>query len=958
MASFTDLPPQFTPYTPQLPVEAMVQVGMAKQAKYEQGVQKIQAQIDQVAGMDVLRDVDKNYLQTKLNELGGNLTMFAAADFSNFQLVNSVGGMTKQIARDNIIQAAVSSTANHRKQKAEMEADKKKGTLTPDNEYKYTKQFSNYASSTDLKDEDGNPIVFSGQYIPHFDVFKFAKETFDAVKPDGFSFDQIYQLGADGKPVQDAKGNLILSPAMTRMEKEGIFPEKVKQTLSQVFSDPRVAQQLQITGEYTYRGETNNTLANKILSQKQTLIEAYDDKLIELTMQQKLGKDVQDEIDKLQTQRQQVASSYDQYANTALSNPDAVRGQLYKDDITSRYTTMFGWTKSSEKVMDNPRWRAEFDKQKEANEQSRFAQTMRFNITQEATKNYWKQKEYEQEERKIAAQASTRKPGQSLRPGDPGYGLGPAAAPPTQGNQSSDIDKLRIFEKENEEAATNFINSSDRFIWETTGLADIDKNIAYKNKLMSQGKTEDEAIHIMINDLAKQTGETPEAWRVRWGDKATVAYNKMSSQEREMRPALSTVYNQYANSRRTYDNSIAIKKQVEEQTARESGYTLADAAKLTEGLPDNMPIIYDGQSMTLTKDDYYDIAVYLRGYKSSLGFLNDEGARQAAKTAYTRLQKRGKSDLADAVLTNERLSTEGMLSAFSKTDPLTKAKALVSAAGTGLYDFGYSIINRGISPGVIESAVIAQKYANQVLAKIDNKEYETGLRTKAAVIDRAYGIRPNLNLQMLTGDSETDKNIVYNLQRTAGQYSTRGGDQINLSPDFKQFAEGLDSDPSKNILSAQVIMDQDGKPQIEIVNYDLDKKTRKGGMTITPEEAALYNINVSAIYEPREIAQLRNYIGYNGGQTSKQNIELASTYISGDAYYDEDSFPSLSNTKYRAKANIKYSGGVYIPYVYITDGTRSTKKARELPPQENLQLAVGLLKQINPTLAENILIGK
>ena len=65
MASFTDQISQFNPYIPQLPVDAMVKVGMQKQAQYDQGVQKIQGYVDNIAGMDVIRDVDKQLLQSK-----------------------------------------------------------------------------------------------------------------------------------------------------------------------------------------------------------------------------------------------------------------------------------------------------------------------------------------------------------------------------------------------------------------------------------------------------------------------------------------------------------------------------------------------------------------------------------------------------------------------------------------------------------------------------------------------------------------------------------------------------------------------------------------------------------------------------------------------------------------------------------------------------------------------------
>ena len=83
MASFTDNIPTFNSYVQQLPVEAMVSVGQAKQQQYNEGIQKIQTNIDNVAGMDIVRDVDKEYLQSKLNQLGNDTRLFAAADFSD-----------------------------------------------------------------------------------------------------------------------------------------------------------------------------------------------------------------------------------------------------------------------------------------------------------------------------------------------------------------------------------------------------------------------------------------------------------------------------------------------------------------------------------------------------------------------------------------------------------------------------------------------------------------------------------------------------------------------------------------------------------------------------------------------------------------------------------------------------------------------------------------------------------
>jgi hypothetical protein len=92
--------------------------------QYNEGYQKIQESIDQVAGLDIGRDVDKSYIQSKLNDTGNRLKGIAGGDFSNFQLQNSTTSMIKNIANDSIIRSAVSSTANDRKQVAQMESDK------------------------------------------------------------------------------------------------------------------------------------------------------------------------------------------------------------------------------------------------------------------------------------------------------------------------------------------------------------------------------------------------------------------------------------------------------------------------------------------------------------------------------------------------------------------------------------------------------------------------------------------------------------------------------------------------------------------------------------------------------------------------------------------------------------------------------------------------------------------
>jgi hypothetical protein len=151
----------------------MVKVGMQKQQQYNEGYQKIQESIDQVAGLDIGRDVDKSYIQSKLNDTGNRLKGIAGGDFSNFQLQNSTTSMIKNIANDSIIRSAVSSTANDRKQVAQMESDKKEGKLTPHAEYYYGLKRSKYYNNTNLLEEDGSVCCcFNGKYDQSWDIDK------------------------------------------------------------------------------------------------------------------------------------------------------------------------------------------------------------------------------------------------------------------------------------------------------------------------------------------------------------------------------------------------------------------------------------------------------------------------------------------------------------------------------------------------------------------------------------------------------------------------------------------------------------------------------------------------------------------------------------------------------------------------------------------------------------------
>lgn len=259
MASFTDIVPQFTPYIQQAPVQALVEVGMEKQRRYDEGIQKIQANIDNIAGLPVVRDIDKAYLQSKLNELGGKLKSVAAGDFSNYQLVNSVGGMANQIIKDPLVQNAVSSAARYKKELETLQAARAKGESSPSNEWVFSNAASKWLNDTDPKSS------FDGYYQPYVNWKKNALEVVKALTKDETITEDAFTT--------DASGKLVLSDAIIKTAKAGVSPERIEEALLNGLT-PADFNQMKIDALYNYsnqdaekfRGTINTTYDNRIKS--------------------------------------------------------------------------------------------------------------------------------------------------------------------------------------------------------------------------------------------------------------------------------------------------------------------------------------------------------------------------------------------------------------------------------------------------------------------------------------------------------------------------------------------------------------------------------------------------------------------------------------------------------------------------------------------------------------------
>lgn len=353
MASFTDQILQFNPYVQQLPTQAMAQVGMYKQQKYEEGVQKVQSYIDNIAGLDVVRDVDKAYLQSKLNELGGKLKSVAAGDFSNFQLVNSIGGMSTQIIKDPNVQNAVQSTSWYRKQLAEMEKAISEGKSSVENIYDFNDKASKWLSSTELKQK------FSDRYTPYIDIKKKAMDAIKVLHPKLQQYDIPFEI-KDGK-INTAK----IADAMKRYKVEGISEADIKNALFATMT-PDDLNQMAISAKYQFRDVTPEDLARRADTNYKFQRRTAEEELKFLNQQRGVVSDPTqiEKIDerikynKLLLGENGVPGILDEQLKENLefarTNPDAVKTALYKDGFVKEFANAFSWKNQIESYETNP----------------------------------------------------------------------------------------------------------------------------------------------------------------------------------------------------------------------------------------------------------------------------------------------------------------------------------------------------------------------------------------------------------------------------------------------------------------------------------------------------------------------------------------------------------------------------------------------------------------------------
>lgn len=937
MASFTDAISQFNPYVQQLPVEAMAQVGMYKQQQYDQGVQKVQSYMDRMAGLEVT-DKHKPYLQSKLNELSGRLRTFAGADFSNQQLVSSVGGMAAQVGNDPIIQSGVYSAQMIKKGLADIEKAKKDGKSAPENEWLYESKLQSWMMNKDLKTK------FSEEYDPYFDWQKHLKDTFNEIKPDGFTAEQVFETDPSGRIRYNPKtGKPIYSKTMTHIESEGIFPERVRATLEQIMADPRVGKQLDITGKYTYRGIDGEALASAVEDQRRAAMTNLYLEKDNLSIRKAAGYNVDAQLFNLDANITKTNEYFDDLTQAAFSDSESVKGSLYSQQVKNNYTSMYGQLKSKSTMLDNPGWKADFELVKEANEQSRFAQRLSFDAQAHRDDLLEKQKDRESRE-KIAMMRGKGKGIDTDNDGIPDLfsdedALGRVA---TQAAQRSDIDPIIQSEGEYQSAADKFKDVSDSFLFSTI-LARNPKNQQMIEGFVKAGKTVEEARSLMLDNAARKAGMDPVEYRASLGKSAIREFNKLTPSQQAENKVFASNYRDYVDAKSNFEFQSSLKKEDDKILSNVIGE--AGMKALATGKIKPLKGTFQGRQIELSPQDQYDLAMYVNGNKTYFGFALDSAVRQAGKAAEQRLRDNGKGYLLDEALKQS-------ISAIRGFDVPT----ILGRGLTGAYD---TMVGKTRSlftgdTGRPEIPLLGTTIS-KIVNNLDNDVLAKARSAKIDLISKRHNIRPDLDMEVFTGDSKTNTALLAKLKSIVGGANAR---EANASADLDKLAEAL--------LPAKTAADLEGGltfkfmpkagstiPNVEIVLTD--KSGRVGGVTVTPDQAASLGVDLASMYESEDTKRARTLMQTRGGKTSNGDFANAEeVFHNNDVLFNNQNFTNLTGyTNKDVKANIVTSNdGLHYGIFYVKDGANPVRK-KEVGPFKDLGQLVNAMKLTTPQIVDS-----
>lgn len=907
----------FNPYVETTPVETLKTAGIMRQQKYDDNLQRLQSAYQETKSLETqLPDKPglKEYFNTKINSIKNSTREAITGDLSNQSLVSTIGGAIKNISNDNIIRKGLTSSLTINNETKRMQEKIDKGESSPANEFYFQQQVSSYLQNPDLEQS------FNGKYDPYFDIWKYAKDTFDTIKPGTVSWDEVYiKDPKTGAPAIDkSTGQPVFSPIMMRHIREGRDMNAVNSAISQIFQDPRVQKQLGIDGNFNYRNYAPEQLHSEVKSIIDKSLLKAREQLNNINLEIETGdpknkEKYKEAYSKLETQIKEKELEYKPMLDAAYTNPDQIKQFLNKRKVTDNFTNIFGAQYESTKVESNAGWEASFKMRKEERESrefwANFNQRAQFHNDEQRFKyeslNYQKQKD-----------AADKKA---------------EGVQTFVGANPSEYDYLSL--------ATKNVSSADKELDDSK--LDL-LSLYYVPK--QQGLTQEQKRNYVKTYIEKN--KIPDSWLEDRINHITKNINTFTKQE----PVNEILVGNYEN---------AVKQFYATQPQRT---ILNDIYK---DIPKVQPFDYttdEGKKIKINQKDMLDLALALvPGTKLFEG--GDEKQNQQAAI--------------------KRLENSGLGEIYRKFSSSSKIKGLLSqnvgSFGQAFFNKIGEIGDAFNKEDIISGMAITQanskhtKVFNAVLPllkKLHSDEFKQSINIKKEDLKKQV-VDQSTYRPLFTGKNEEDEKMNQNLIAMSRTYQNQDGSLFNTSSDFEGFANNI----GKKGFVPVVVSDLEGITTVNL--YDNTKEGDNklvGSMTINPtEKDKVEFLSPYLNYRASQpVSQLMNFMNLSGGvsynsKSYDYKISDPELYKIGQSWFKKEDFPNVQNPNYDIKVNFKNQKSTIFPYVYINDKSsnkepivipfdpRKFKMQGYSPDQQLDVLLKGLPQLINDTYIQGML---
>ena len=325
MASPYSQPIQYKEREDQFNLPLLQQALGMRQEKYDYNRAKVQQTINNLAGLDLIRGVDQDYLYERLEKVVDTLNQDGSRDVSLDSQADYLSTYVSQVADDKIVNAYY-GTQSVRNIQSQAEAARESGEYSDDN-YNYSMQD---AMAWMANPEAGAAYRGRTDYVPYADMNEAMLKSIQALQPSAYAI-----INERGQYEYYKEKGKILSEATVRSAAE-----------LTIKSDPKLMAQAKVNAWAQFKEVPDSELIGSYKQIVGSQYEYYDE------LSKELKRDMVDmvgeELESAQQQLEFVNSEKEALQNVMNTSPEKISREAleiyaYKNELFNQYAETYAY---------------------------------------------------------------------------------------------------------------------------------------------------------------------------------------------------------------------------------------------------------------------------------------------------------------------------------------------------------------------------------------------------------------------------------------------------------------------------------------------------------------------------------------------------------------------------------------------------------------------------------------